>query len=44
MSAPIAPFCTWWLWTKEEDFRLDQAQIQWLSELGAGLDAEVFPM
>ncbi|WP_373550193.1 hypothetical protein [Haliscomenobacter sp.] len=32
------------LWTKEENFRLDQAQIQWLSELGAGLDAEVFPM
>ncbi len=32
------------LWTKEEDFRLDQAQIQWLSELGAGLDAEVFPL
>ena len=32
------------LWTKEENFRLDQAQIQWLNELGAGLDAEVFPM
>lgn len=32
------------LWTKDEDFRLDQAQIQWLSELGAGLDAEVFSM
>jgi len=32
------------LWTKEENFRLDQTQIQWLNELGAGLDAEVFPM